>query len=217
VTGQPIDLVILDMDGTMVDTLPGIAHSVGVAMVAAGLPAPSPEFVRLNIGGGARNLVRQVLGPERADQTDDILRAFAEHYDANAEWGTSLYPNVAETLEHLHGQVKLAVATAKSRAGTERVIDHLGLGGCFDQVVTMTEMVRPKPDPYCVELILDRLGLTPQRTLLVGDTVTDMGTAANAGLRAVAVTYGYGREAILADGGYRTIDDFGQLRELGVY
>ncbi|MDR1388214.1 MAG: HAD-IA family hydrolase [Propionibacteriaceae bacterium] len=215
-TGQPIDLVVLDMDGTMVDTLPGIAHSVGLAMTAVGLEAPSQEFVRRNIGGGARNLVRQVLGPDRADQTDDILRAFADHYDANAEWGTSLYPNVAETLAYLKTRVKLGVATAKSRAGVERVLDHLGLQDSFDQVVSMTEMVRPKPDPYCVELILGRLGVAPERALLVGDTMTDIGTARNAGLRAIAVTYGYGREAIAAEEGLTTIDDFGQLRQIVV-
>jgi phosphoglycolate phosphatase-like HAD superfamily hydrolase len=111
--------------------------------------------------------------------------------------------------------VLLAVATAKSRPATERVLAHTGIAGYFDTVVTMTEMARPKPDPDCVEQILARHQVACHEALLVGDTVTDARTAYNAGVGFWAVSYGYGPEDLRIEGGYiRMVDDFADLRQV---
>jgi phosphoglycolate phosphatase len=215
VNPPPIDLVICDLDGTLVDTIPGIAHAVEHTLGALGLAGPGEDALRHQIGGGARRLLTALLGEENADLLDEALVEFSAYYDAHAEWGTVLYPSVQATLDHLRGHVGLAVATAKSRAGTERVLNHFGLLDHFGAVVTMTDMARPKPDPGCVTTILSQLGAAPERTILVGDTLTDVQTAANAGVRSWVVTYGYGFAAIQEQGGYdEVIEDFGRLQHI---
>jgi phosphoglycolate phosphatase len=210
-----VDVVICDLDGTLVDTIPGIAHAVEHTLGALGLSSPGPNAVRGLIGGGARRLMTALLGETEADRLDEALGLFSAYYDAHAEWGTVLYPSVRDTLDHLRGRVALAVATAKSRAGTERVLGHFGLLDHFDAVVTMTDMVRPKPDPGCVDMILARLGAQAERAIFVGDTVTDVRTATQAGVQAWVVTYGYGFPAIQELGGYdEVIEDFGRLKHI---
>ena len=207
------DLVILDLDGTIADTVPGIADAVATTMVELGLPAPDEQKVSSNIGGGARNLVANLLGNDHP-LLDGVLAAFCTYYDAHAEAHTTLYPDVVETLQFLSTRTRLAIATAKTRVGTMRIFDHFGLTDFFDPIITMTEMVRPKPDPWCINEIQSRLGIDRADTLYVGDTLTDVLTSQNAGIDCWIVTYGYGINKVKERGGYtRLIDGFATLRE----
>jgi phosphoglycolate phosphatase len=206
------DLLILDLDGTLADTIPGIASAAAQAMADCGLPAPPRAKVLGAIGGGARNLIARLLGDKDADRTDEVLARFKQVYDATAEVGTTLYPGVRETLEALHGRVQLAVATAKTRAGTDRIFDALALAGLFQVVVTIDEMAAPKPDPGCVYTILEHTGVWAHKALYVGDTMTDVRTANNAGVECWAVSYGYGAKELGEASGYtRMIDGFADL------
>jgi phosphoglycolate phosphatase len=213
---DPVDLVICDLDGTLVDSAPGIVHAAQVVLTEFGLATPADQTVRDHIGGGARNLIRSLLGVDQAALLEAVLERFTVYYNDNALFGSNLYPQVKETLDYLHRHgVWLGLATAKSRAATDVVLEYWGIAEYFDQVVSITEMARPKPDPGCVTTILTKLGADRARTIMVGDTSTDLRTALNAGVRAWAVTYGYGRAGIEALGGYEVLtDDFATLRSL---
>ncbi len=210
-------LVICDLDGTLADTVPGIAHALNHVMGRLGFGSLGVDAVRRHIGGGARNLVTAVLGRERASLVPETLAAFSEYYDSRAEWCVTLYPGVRDTLATLHGSMLVAVATAKSRAGTERIFARTGIADYFDEVVTASEMTRPKPDPQCIETILERLHVPPDEAVLVGDTPTDARTAHNAGVAFWAVSYGYGLDDLRREGDYdRMVDNFADLQQLAL-
>jgi phosphoglycolate phosphatase len=215
---KPYKVLVLDLDGTLVDSLPAIAQAASTALVGAGLAATDVESVRQNIGGGARNLIERLLARQGVSDQARIaqtLGAFADIYNGYAAAHTPLYPGAMATLRHLSGRLALTLATAKARPATIAILEHLGVAGLFAQVVTMSEMRRPKPDPDCVRQILDGQGVEASQALLVGDTMTDVLTAANAGLDMWAVSYGYGAAEVKAAGGYlRMIDSFDELREL---
>ncbi|MDR1710441.1 MAG: HAD family hydrolase [Propionibacteriaceae bacterium] len=209
---MPHELIIFDLDGTLADTVPGIAHAAATVLEELGLPAPDPAAVRAGIGGGARNLMTSLLGAAHASRLDEALAKFSAYYNAHAELHTELYPGVQEFLGTLHPGVRLAVATAKTRPGTMRIFEHAGIAGCFDAIVTMTEMRAPKPDPGCVRDILELLEVPAGKALYVGDTMTDVLTAENAGVDYAIVSYGYGAEQVRRlRPEARFIDDFGQL------
>jgi phosphoglycolate phosphatase len=213
--GQPHDrLIVCDLDGTMADTLPGIAHSIQNAMRQFGFREPTLEETRQNIGGGAKNLVRNILGPDHAELLDDVLKVFAADYNGDPTFDLTLYPGVKETLTTLAETTHLAIATAKAREATDKCLEFLDIARFFDPIITMSEMRAPKPDPGCVFDILEYLHITPERTMIVGDTPTDAKTARNAGVAVWVVPYGYGAERLLEQGGYdRMVDTFSDILE----
>jgi phosphoglycolate phosphatase len=191
-----LDLLVLDLDGTLADTAPGIAHAAAWALGSLGLPPPSEAEVRERIGGGGRRLMESLLGEAHRGALGDALTAFTEYYEQHAELRTRLYPGVRATLDELRSAgTRLALATAKSRPATDRVLEGLGIRDAFDRVVTLTEMRVPKPDPGCVLDIMEQLDVRPDRAAMVGDTASDAACAHAAGLPAWIVAYGYGYEA----------------------
>ena len=199
------EVIVFDLDGTLIDTNPGIAAAVVHAAKTFGLPEPTADFIRANIGGGARNLVSKICGDEYKTMVDEITSNFLEYYNAHAEYGTSLYPGVRETLDFFWGKKKMAVATAKTREGTMSLLEYYDIAKYFDCVISMSEMKKPKPDPGCIKTILKELNA--KTAILVGDTVTDVKTAQNAGIPVAAVTYGYGPNQIKQEGGYDYLFD----------
>ncbi|MDR2620560.1 MAG: HAD-IA family hydrolase [Propionibacteriaceae bacterium] len=208
-------VIILDLDGTLADTVPGIAHAANHTLSELGLAPVSVEQIRNALGGGARKLWATILGEKQNVLLDEALASFGPYYAENPDWGTVLYPGVAETLPILAAHTQLAVATQKGRLATQRVLQTLGIAGLFAAIVTVDDMAAPKPDPDCVNQILAQLHLPAAAAVVVGDMPYDVDTARNAGVRCWVVSYGYGPELLLASGGYeRMIERFDQLREL---
>ncbi|MDR1790187.1 MAG: HAD-IA family hydrolase [Propionibacteriaceae bacterium] len=199
------DLIILDLDGTIAHTLPGIAHAAAQVMAQLGYAAPDPDSVQSKVGGGARKLFERLFADVDDPPVDAATERFLAYYNAHAEAGTTLYPDVVETLERLHGTTKLAVCTAKARPATLRIFEHFDILKYFDLVVAMDDMQKPKPDPGGVATILQKLDVDKQKCLYVGDSSTDLQTALNAEVDCWIVDYGYGFDKALALGGYRKI------------
>ena len=207
-----IKLFIFDLDGTLADTLPGIAaalrHVMGkLECEKLGLDMPTDDFVRRNIGGGAKNLMQNALGKEADGLLSTALPLFSDYYAENATVGVSLYPGVPETLDRLAEGHRMAVVTAKARAATLSVLEYLGISKYFDVVITANDVRKPKPDPEGVGKILEELRERPQCSMLIGDTQTDVATAKNAGIVSCVVTYGYGVERIMREASYDHIVD----------
>ena len=183
-------LIIFDWDGTLIDSAGKIIACMQMAANDADLPVQSPEAVKNIIGLGLPEAIR-VLYPEIDDHSlENFRQSYSAHYVREDQVPCEFFPNVMPTLETLRKQGHaLAVATGKSRRGLNRVLGNLGLQDFFDSTRCADE-TRSKPHPLMVNEILDELDFLPQDTAMVGDTEYDLAMAANAGVRAIAVTYG---------------------------
>ena len=195
------DLVMFDLDGTLVETAPEIADAVNDTLRRFDLPEVTQQQVNDWIGHGTRTLLIQALA--FAGKTDvaavsasDSLTLIAAEFDNNYQrrCGTRsrLYPQVSETLAALRRQgVKLAVVTNKESRYTRTVLDAHQLAPLLDCVVSGDSLPTKKPDPAGIQSCLAQFAVSPHRALFVGDSSIDVATARNAGVAVWALPYGY--------------------------
>ncbi|MDO4287818.1 MAG: HAD-IA family hydrolase [Eubacterium sp.] len=195
------DLIIFDLDGTLVDSAADIVATVQYIIKKYEFEPKSDDFIRSCIGGGARNVLLKSLGQDKEALIDkEILPLFKKYYEENCAVYTGLYPKVKAILEYYQKINKpMALATYKIRTATEKIMTTLGIDKYFDFLVTADDVKNPKPDPECIQKILNYYQMRPEQAILVGDTKTDFMTGANAGVDVCAVTYGYGKKEILEE------------------
>ncbi len=182
-------LVMFDLDGTLVDTAPEIADTVNAFLEQRGQPPVNATGVRHKIGHGARRLLAAVLEHE-PDETE--WNEFAQLYLARCGRNSRLYPAVRETLAELRRRgVKLALVTNKEQRFTRPVLEAHGLLDALDLLVCGDSLTARKPDPLPLRHCLNKFKVTAARALYVGDSETDVITARNAGVEMWAVPYGY--------------------------
>ena len=193
---MPIRLVAFDLDGTLLDSLPDIAHAAHRTLEELGLPSLSDEEVRGWVGDGVMRLLKRVLtGEQQAEPDPKLLEraraAFQRAYSAHLCVDSHLYPGARELLQALQGRCRLACVTNKSAVFTDPLLKLLKLDGYFDMVVSGDTVPALKPDPRPLLLASGRFGLAPRDCCMVGDSKNDISAAQAAGFRAVAVSYGY--------------------------
>ncbi len=191
-------LVIFDLDGCLVDTGGEIALMVNTVRQRLGLAPLPQDFVVAAVGKGLRKLFDACM----ADAPELVEKAMALSPDIYVEISGTLakpFPGVVETLRALKGKRRIALATNKIRRATEKLFDALGITQYFDTMCCADDCCLPKPHPACILTILERLGVDAGDAVMVGDTPTDVLTAANAGVVTIAVTYGMAKpEAVRA-------------------
>ena len=190
-------LAIFDLDGTLLDTLDDLAASVNAALAEVGLPSRPSLEIRTFVGEGARRLVERAVAPHAA-LVEPALAAWWRHYEAHCLDATRPYPGIPEVLAGA-GRL-LAVHTNKPGRLARKILSGLGLLDRFAAVVGGDEAPR-KPDPAGTLALLERTGATPGSAVFVGDSRVDLQTAGAAGIRAVAVTWGFVSRAELAAAG----------------
>ena len=200
---------LFDIDGTLVDSAPDICGAIQATLLRAGRTGVSDEFLRSYIG---RHLVDvfQDLFPERqSDYMDALISDYRKIYPARNHCGTQLYPGVLEALQLLGG--RKSTATTKGTPTARAVLEKFGLASFFDHVQG-TDGFPAKPNPDVIFAALNALDASPEDCLFIGDSTADMEAARRAGVKACAVTYGYGSREDLA----RWEPDFwiSDLREL---
>jgi phosphoglycolate phosphatase len=215
---QPIDCLLFDLDGTLVDACPDIASALDAALASHGLDTLGREPVPAMIGDGARTLVVRALarvGAEDAD-VDEVLATYLEAYRARHLDATALYPGVRETLEALAARgVACAVVTNKPHEFSVSLLEHLGAAQLVRAVVGGDSSPELKPSPVPLRLALDACGATPERSAMVGDGEPDMRGATEAGIYPIAVGYGYrSLETLEAAGALASIASFRDLLDL---
>ena len=204
--------LIFDLDGTLVESLPGIAASLNRALARHGLPTHGDAAVRGFIGDGARMLVTRAMAPgEAARYLDHVLSSFAEEYAASWQQGTHPYDGITALLEDLRARgIPLAVLSNKPHAFTTEIVEKLFPEHTFAVVLGNREGLPHKPDPAGALEIAATLGIAPENCVLIGDSTMDLDTARNAGMPSIAVTWGYhDRERLL--GADRIAEDMPQL------
>ena len=188
-------LVLFDLDGTLLDTLDDLSEAVNYAMDLRGLPGHTRKEYMSMVGHGIRNLVKQALPEDKQENDaliDSALADFKAYYTAHIDVYTHPYPGMQRVVEMLHKEgVQMAVASNKFQEGAEYLIRKFFPGIPFVAVLGNRPGFPLKPDPEIVGEVLRRTGVRPEDAVLVGDSPTDMNTAANGGIAAIAVTWGY--------------------------
>jgi phosphoglycolate phosphatase len=195
------DLVMFDLDGTLVETAPEITDAVNDTLRQFGWAPIDEEQVAHWIGHGTGALLVQAVAratdtPAAAVRDSERLAAIGtvyEHWYAQ-RCGTRsrLYPQVRETLATLRTQgTRLAIVTNKEQRYTRRVLDAHQLANAFDEVICGDTLSTRKPDPAGVLACLRQFGAKPERSLFVGDSSIDAATARNAGVPVWLLPYGY--------------------------
>jgi len=215
-----IRFVILDLDGTLVDSAPDLHAASNRVLAEAGRAALDLETVKRFIGDGVRKLVERAFaatGPALEPAALDLATArFTTLYEAAATVLTRPYDGVPETLARLRAAgLRLAVCTNKPLAAAGIVLRELGLASLIDGVSGGDSVAHRKPHPDHVRDALRRIGggsaVGSDRAAMVGDNEHDIAAGKAAGLATVAVTYGYARQPYETLGADRLIDRFGDL------
>jgi len=218
----PYDLMLFDLDGTLIETSPEIADAVNDTLTAIGLEAVEQERVDRWIGHGTRELLIQALAFRWQVPADEVRHSerfpsiearFGEHYQRRCGTRSHLYPHVREALLALRSRgVKLAVVTNKEGRYTQTVLDAHGMAPLFDRVISGDTLPVKKPNPLAIADCMLRYGVSAQRTLFVGDSSIDVATARHAGVAVWALPYGYNMgEPIESCHPDRVIPDFSAL------
>lgn len=193
----PVDLLIFDLDGTLIESKWDIAASVNLTLAELGLPQRPLEEIFGFVGDGVKKLLRQAVGEDNPDRFDEALRVFRGHYLAHCLDRTRFYPGIERALRHF-GRTNKAVATNKSIEFTNVILQGLG-AQYFQFVVGGDNGFGLKPEPGMLLHIMERLQASADRTVLVGDSTNDINGGHNAGIRVCAVGYGMGnRERMTA-------------------
>jgi phosphoglycolate phosphatase len=210
--------ILFDLDGTLIDTAGDIAAALDALLVESGRQALGEVVTRGLVGDGARVLIQKGWRASGASaplpaELDALTRRWFAIYEADIARASRPYPGVIETLATLRARgKKLAVVTNKADRPTAKLLAALKLDGCFDAVVGGDVPFR-KPDPRHVRVGLAALGVSAPDALFVGDSPNDAHAARAAGLRFLAVPYGYAHGPVDALGADRTLANFGELTE----
>lgn len=209
-----ISTIILDLDGTLVDSAPELAHALNAALVPMGRRAVHADEVRGMIGDGVAVLIRKALAAtgDVPDENgfNDVLAAVRAAYDH--EPASPLYPGVAETLKRLHADgYRLAVCTNKPQGPARRLMGQLALDHLIDALAGGDSFAVKKPDPGHIRGLLEVLGTAPEAAVMVGDSGNDARAARGAGTRFIAVSYGYCKGPVADLGADAVIPGFDDL------
>jgi len=190
-------MILLDVDGTLVDSVPDLAYCIDETMSRLGLPRRGEAAVRQWVGNGVERLVQRALVNALDGEPDEALyrRAlplFMDLYADNTSGRSVLYPGVEEGLAYLAGAgYPLGAVTNKAERFTLPLLEAMGIARCFELVVSGDTLPRKKPDPLPLLHAARHFGVAPSDSLMVGDSSNDVGAARAAGFQVLCVSYGY--------------------------
>jgi phosphoglycolate phosphatase len=213
----PLRAIIFDLDGTLVDSAEDLRAALNQLLGGLGLPPIEANEIKGMIGDGVLKMVERALVAAHGDprRKDALLPRFLEIYQANSANLTRCFPAVPETLDLLHSKgFRLAVVTNKPVLATNRILEALSLAEFFPVVVGGDSVQQRKPHPAPLLEAARRLGVDVSQSLMVGDNIHDVEAARAAGMRCVAVSYGYHHRPPSEFNADQLIDHFGDLLPL---
>ncbi len=196
-------IVIFDLDGTLLDTLQDLAAACNHALSAMNLPQHPAAAYRFMVGGGIPNLVGRMLPQgQRGVATREVaLQLFQNYYAAHSADLTAPYPGIVQMLENLgKSGIIMAIASNKTDNFVQALVGQM-FPGVFAQVLGLRDGAPPKPDPAGALALAAAMGAVPEKTLYVGDSDVDMLTAKNAGFASCGVLWGFRPKQELAAAG----------------
>ncbi|MCU0804729.1 MAG: phosphoglycolate phosphatase [Burkholderiales bacterium] len=212
--------VLLDLDGTLVDSAADLAAAANRMLAALGLPARTVDEVKTYVGKGIPRLVHRALTGRLDGEADGALHAralalFEQAYAEESGRHSAVFAGVVAGLERLRAAgLRLACVTNKAERFTIDLLDAKGLLPYFDVVVSGDSTPRRKPDPMPFLFGCDKLGVTPAEAYAIGDSANDVAAARAAGIRVLCVPYGYNEGEPVADLGETMVDTVAHAAEL---
>lgn len=212
-------LLVFDLDGTLLESLPDLHEAVNLALSDHGFPRRTEDEVRRAIGEGARILIaRSVPQGSSDDDVDTVWASFRVHYTRVCKHRSHLLPGVTAFLEARAAGAnppRMAILTNKPQEPTDLLVRHFGLDRWIHRTLGGDTPLGRKPDPTGLRDLMTEFGATPETTLLVGDGPADLAVAAAAGVRAILLATGYGRrEELDSLPRWKEVPDFPALERL---
>lgn len=202
---------IFDLDGTLTDTLESLTYSVNETLKEMGLPLITSDQCESFVGNGARVLIEKALaaaGVPGSGRLEEGMEIYGRIFDANCTYLVTPYEGVSKMLEKLKERgVRLAVLSNKPHRQTVKVVKEIFGEGVFDYVQGQQEDIARKPDPEGIYRLMERLKVSKEECLYVGDSEVDIRTGKNAGVRTIGVAWGFRTREILEAAGAETIID----------
>ncbi|MEO8025585.1 MAG: HAD-IA family hydrolase [Bryobacteraceae bacterium] len=207
------NLLIFDLDGTLIDSQIDLANSVNATRAHMGMGPIPNETVYSYVGNGAPMLVRRSLGPDASEEDNARgLRFFLNYYREHMLDHTALYPGVRSALDELHDAgVPMAILTNKPVRFSIGIIHGLDLDAHFFRIYGGNSFEQKKPDPVAIEALLTERPTPREHTIMVGDSSVDILTARNAGVVACGVNWGFQPETFAKAPPDLRIDDLSEL------
>jgi phosphoglycolate phosphatase len=205
-TQQPISAVLFDLDGTLIDSVPDLAVAIDIMLQSLGKEPAGEVKVNRWVGNGAAALVKRALADR--DDGDELHHAgydvayavFEKAYAQRLTTATGLYDGVLSVLSELtSANITLGLITNKPRLFTLPLLQALNIADYFSDVLCGDDLEFKKPHPLPVLTALENLSVTAQQTIMVGDSISDIKSASAAGVKTVAVTYGYNHGISITD------------------
>jgi len=215
-------VVVFDLDGTLIDTLPDLVAASNAFLAEHGVAPLPQERVQAMIGDGLLALAGKVMAAGGIRPKEPMAVAmhalrFRQLYEGLGHGHSTVYPDVHETLTLLKAErFRLALCTNKTETMARDMLDRFELGGLFATVGGSDSFRARKPDPAHVRGVLDRLGVGAAHAVMVGDSANDVRAAQGCRMRTIIVAYGYGLQGALAAGPDMVVSSFAELpRVLG--
>jgi phosphoglycolate phosphatase len=192
-----VKAVLIDLDGTLLDTIPDLAVAANLMLEALGEPPLDAEVIRTFVGKGIPNLVKRTLARDLDGEIEEsrferALPVYERCYASVNGRHTTIYPGVTDGLERLRqAGFPLGCVTNKAMRFTRPLLEQTGLARYFSEVVAGDTLPRKKPDPEPLLYACERFGVSPADMLMIGDSLNDAQAARAAGCPVFCVTYGY--------------------------
>jgi phosphoglycolate phosphatase len=191
------ELVLIDVDGTLVDSVPDLAFCIDQTMLQLNLPARGEDAVRLWVGNGVERLLhRSLLNSSDGDANQNLfeqaLSIFWALYEENVCVRSHIYDGFLPALDYLRSKnYRLGCVTNKARAFTLPLLTELGVADYFEVFVCGDDTARKKPDPLPLLYAAEQLQIIPEHALMLGDSKSDVLAARAAGFQIICMSYGY--------------------------
>jgi phosphoglycolate phosphatase len=214
--------IVFDLDGTLVDTALDLTAALNHTLVKLDRPQIAVERVRHLVGHGARRLIERGLGeavgaagPFKAEDVEAGVPIFLDYYRNNLCVYSKPYPGAVAVLHDLRSQgVKLGICTNKPFALSQALVEALGLSSFFDAHLGGDSLPMRKPDPIHLLSTLAQLGQQPKDSVFIGDSSVDVQTAKSAGVRVIAVRFGFADQPVETLGADAILDHYAQLHSV---
>lgn len=214
------EMILIDVDGTLVDSVPDLAYCVDEMLKQLGLPERGEAAVRHWVGNGVERLVKRALLNKLDGEPDEqlfekALPIFRELYAENTSKRSFLYEGVQEGLDYMkQSGYRLGCVTNKAGEFTLPILRDLGVEGYFEVIICGDDTPRKKPDPLPLLTAAERMSVKPENSLMLGDSQSDVKAARAAGFQIVCMSYGYNHgEDIRSFAPDAVIDSFTELQE----
>ena len=214
-------IILIDLDGTLVDSVPDLAWCVDETMKALNMPVRGEDKVRNWVGNGVPRLIQRALIDQLDGEPSDALYAkaapiFMALYADNASKRSQLYPHVKEGLQFLKDQgIRLGCVTNKDEQFTLPILKDLGIYGYFEMVISGDTLPLKKPDPAPLLHGAKFFGVAPENAMMLGDSISDVKASRAAGFSIVCMSYGYNHGVDIHTANPDVvIDSFAELEDL---